>query len=101
MQGSVGLELAREHRPLLVLLDLNLPDLAGEDVLTSLREDPRTARIPVVVVSADATQRQIQRLLSAGASAYLTKPIDVPELLRLVDQAMAAVPSRAGSGAGR
>jgi CheY-like chemotaxis protein len=66
---------------------VNLPDMSGEELLIALREDPRTSRIPVVVVSADATQRQIQRLLSAGATAYLTKPIDVAELLRLVDDA--------------
>jgi len=87
MQGSIGLELAREHRPMLILLDLNLPDVPGEQVLAALLEDPRTARIPVVIVSADATQRQVQRLLSSGASAYLTKPIDVRELLKLIDAA--------------
>ncbi len=87
MQGSIGLELAREHRPMLILLDLNLPDVPGEQVLAALLEDPRTARIPVVIVSADATQRQVQRLLSSGASAYLTKPIDVRELLKLIDGA--------------
>jgi signal transduction histidine kinase/ActR/RegA family two-component response regulator len=85
MQGSVGLQLAREHRPSLILLDLNLPDVSGERILASLREDPRTARIPVAIVSADATQRQVQRLLSSGARWYLTKPIDVEELLRIID----------------
>jgi CheY-like chemotaxis protein len=88
MQGMVGVELAREHRPLLILLDLNLPDVPGERVLTELRDDPRTARIPVVVVSADATQRQVRRLMSSGASAYLTKPIDVTELMRHIDDAI-------------
>jgi len=89
IQGMVGLELAREHQPLLILLDLNLPDVAGEKVLAELRDDPRTARIPVVVVSADATQRQVRRLLSSGASAYLTKPIDVSELMRHIEDAIA------------
>jgi len=88
IQGMVGLELAREHQPLLILLDLNLPDVAGEKVLAELRDDPRTARIPVVVVSADATQRQVRRLLSSGASAYLTKPIDVSELMRHIEDAI-------------
>ena len=99
MQASVGLELAREHRPMLILLDLNLPDMSGDQLLTLLREDARTARIPVVVVSADATQRQIQRVLSAGATAYLTKPIDVRELLRLIDEAAAAA-SASAAGVG-
>ena len=88
MQGRLGLELARQHRPVLILLDLNLADVAGEDVLHSLRDDPATAGIPVAIVSADAMPRQVQRLLAAGATAYLTKPIDVRELLDLVDKAI-------------
>jgi PAS domain S-box-containing protein len=86
MQGRRGLELAREHHPLLVLLDLHLPDMGGEQVLQLLRDDPATASIPVVIVSADVTPGHVQRLLSAGAAAYLPKPIDVRELLRLLDE---------------
>ena len=88
MQGRLALELAREHRPALVLLDLHLPDMDGEEVLRQLRDDPATATIPVVMVSADATRGQIQRLLAAGAAAYLTKPIDVPEMLRLLEEVL-------------
>jgi CheY-like chemotaxis protein len=62
--------------------------MGGEQVLQRLRDDPATASIPVVIVSADATPGQIQRHLSAGAAAYLTKPIDVRELLRVVDDAI-------------
>jgi signal transduction histidine kinase/ActR/RegA family two-component response regulator len=80
MQGRLGLELAREHRPDLVLLDLHLPDIGGDEVLRRLRDDPHTASIPVVILSADATPGQIQRLLHAGASEYLTKPLDVRQL---------------------
>ena len=89
MQGRLGLELARQHRPVLVLLDLNLADVGGEEILRALRDDPLTATIPVVIVSADAMPRQVQRLLAAGATAYLTKPIDVRQLLELVDRALA------------
>jgi signal transduction histidine kinase/CheY-like chemotaxis protein len=85
MQGRLGLELAREHRPTLILLDLHLPDIAGDVVLQQLCDDPVTASIPVIVVSADVTAGQTQRLLAAGASRYLGKPIDVGELLRIVD----------------
>lgn len=88
MQGRLGLELAREHQPVLVLLDLHLPDVDGEQVLHRLRDDPATASIPVVIVSADATSGQIRRLLAAGASAYITKPIDVRELLKHLDDAI-------------
>lgn len=88
MYGRLGLELANDHRPDIVLLDLHLPDMSGDQVLQRLRDNPATATIPVVIVSADATPGQVQRLLSAGAAAYLTKPIDVRELLRLIDDAV-------------
>jgi CheY-like chemotaxis protein len=89
IQGRVGLDLARQLHPALILLDVHLPDIGGEVVLDQLRRDPTTAHIPVVVVSADATAHQIERLLAAGAFRYLTKPIDVQELLDLVDQLVA------------
>ena len=86
MQGRLGLDLAREHRPDLILLDLHLPDLPGEEVLHRLRSDPRTREIPVVVLSADASAGQIERLLGVGARAYLTKPLDVRKLLAVLDE---------------
>jgi signal transduction histidine kinase/ActR/RegA family two-component response regulator len=89
MQGGLGLDLAREHQPALILLDLHLPDISGDQVLHQLRENPATTSIPVVVVSADATVGQQQRLLAAGATAYLTKPYEVQELLRIIDDALA------------
>jgi signal transduction histidine kinase/ActR/RegA family two-component response regulator len=88
MQGRVGLDFAAEHQPALILLDLHLPDIPGDQVLQVLRANPATAQIPVVVVSADATLGQQQRLLTAGASAYLTKPYEVEELLRIIDEAL-------------
>ncbi len=85
MYGSLGLELAREHRPDLVLLDLHLPDMSGSEVLERMRHDPNLAEVPVVVVSADATPTQVRSLQRSGVLAYLTKPIDVAELLRVVE----------------
>jgi PAS domain S-box-containing protein len=85
MQGGIACELAREHRPDLIILDLHLPDLNGDEVLRRLRADTRTAAIPVVVYSADATERQVGRLLDAGAIAFLTKPARVTEFLELID----------------
>jgi PAS domain S-box-containing protein len=85
MQGQLGLELAREHQPDLILLDLHLPDLAGDEVLRRLQGDATTRRIPVVIMSADATPNQIVRLRAAGARDYLTKPIDVARFLTVVD----------------
>jgi two-component system sensor histidine kinase/response regulator len=88
MQGGLGLDLARKHLPDLILLDLHLPDLRGYEVLARLRQDQRTRHIPVVVISADATARQIQRLMAAGARNYLTKPLDIGEFFRIIDETM-------------
>jgi CheY-like chemotaxis protein len=90
MHGRLGFELARLHRPNLILLDLNLPDLPGEEVLVKLRAQPETRDIPVVILSADATPGQIRRMLAEGAMTYLTKPLDVAQLLALVDKVLAA-----------
>ena len=83
--GAEGLRLAREIRPDLILLDLHLPGMSGEEVLAALRAGAATADIPVVMVSADALPATAQRLLAAGAADYLTKPIAVPRLLALLD----------------
>jgi PAS domain S-box-containing protein len=96
MQGSMGVTLARDHRPDLILLDLNLPDLPGEKVLARLLSDPRTADIPVVVISADATPGQVTRLLDAGARAYMTKPFDVSRFFKIVDDFCGAKGPSAG-----
>jgi DNA-binding response OmpR family regulator len=85
-EGWLGLELARTHRPSLILLDLHLPDVPGSEVLTQLLADPRTRDIPVVILSADAGPRRASRLLSQGARRYLTKPLEVAELLGLFDE---------------
>jgi len=77
MQGQLGLDLARSNHPDLILLDLHLPDLPGEQVLARLKEEPATAGIPVVILSAVAMESEIKRLLAGGAAAYLTKPLDI------------------------
>ncbi|MBX6365189.1 MAG: PAS domain S-box protein [Gemmatimonadetes bacterium] len=86
LQGRVGLELAREHAPDLVLLDLHLPDVPGEEVLRRLRAEARTATIPVVIISADATRATVERLQAAGVAGFLTKPLDVDEFLGTLDR---------------
>ncbi len=85
MQGRLGIELARDHRPHLILLDLHLPDMLGSDVLRELKSHPATVDIPVVVISADASPGQAARLMEAGARAYLTKPLDLKQFLELTD----------------
>jgi signal transduction histidine kinase/ActR/RegA family two-component response regulator len=88
LQGGIGIELARSRPPDLIFLDLHLPDMPGAEVLQRLRAHDDTAQIPVVILSADATSRQIERQIAAGASAYLTKPVDINEVLRLVDETL-------------
>jgi CheY-like chemotaxis protein len=85
--GELGLVLAREHSPDLILLDVHLPDLDGCTILSRLKASEATRDIPVVVVSADATTRQMDRLMNAGASTYLTKPFDVSKLFQVLDKA--------------
>jgi CheY-like chemotaxis protein/nitrogen-specific signal transduction histidine kinase len=89
-QGELVHGLARQHQPDLILLDQHLPDIGGEEVLRRLQADPKTAHLPVMVVSADATAGQIERLLAAGATQYLTKPLDVDRFLEVVDQLLQA-----------
>jgi PAS domain S-box-containing protein len=86
MRGGLGLELAAKHLPDLILLDLHLPDLRGQEVLARLRKNEATRHIPVVVISADATALQIKRLKQAGARNYLTKPIDISEFFHVIDE---------------
>lgn len=88
--GEHGLALVRERRPSLVLLDLHLPDMSGEDVAVRLASDPATRGVPVVVLSADATPRQIQRLTALGAAGYLTKPLNIGGVLDAIDRHLRA-----------
>ncbi len=76
---------AREHVPDLILLDLQLPTMNGDAVLTELRADLRTGHIPVLLLSADATAQSRERLLALGANDYLPKPFNVAGLLSKLD----------------
>jgi CheY-like chemotaxis protein len=96
MVGQLGLELAARHRPDLIVLDLHLPDIPGQDVLVALQSDERTRAIPVLILSADATAGQVDRLLARGARAYMTKPFDVRAFLALVDEHLSGSSSLSG-----
>jgi len=87
-QGQLGMDLAREHRPNMIFLDLHLPDLLGDEVLRQLRDDAATREIPVTMLSADATPRQVERLLAAGATRYMLKPLNVREFLQTLDETL-------------
>ncbi len=93
MQGGLGLELAHQHEPRLVLLDRHLPDIDGAEVLRRLRVDPATAASAIYVLTADASPGQQQRLIAAGADGYLTKPIDVDQFLALLDRVLGGLGS--------
>jgi CheY-like chemotaxis protein len=86
--GERGIAFAQTHKPQMILLDLNLPDIHGSEVITELKRNSVTASIPVVVLSADATPSQIERLLVLGAKNYLTKPFDAEPFLAVVDEAL-------------
>jgi PAS domain S-box-containing protein len=82
--GRLGLDLAREHKPDLILLDLHLPDMHGAELLSTIRNDDDLRDIPVIVTSADATPSTIAKVEQLGVSAYLTKPFDVLQFLEAV-----------------
>ena len=85
VNGRDGLAAVRQRPPHLILLDVGLPDIDGLQVLQLIREDPRLARIPVIVVSADTSTQRIEAAVAGGASDFLPKPLDLQALLRAVD----------------
>ncbi|WP_348522378.1 ATP-binding protein [Cryobacterium sp. CG_9.6] len=87
--GQLGIDLARLHQPNLVLLDLHLPDISGADVLRNLTTTPDTAELPVVILTADISAITSRQLLAGGAEQCMTKPLDVEEVLALLDQTSA------------
>ena len=86
--GSLGIALARAHLPDVILMDINLPGISGFQVLKMLREDPATAHIPVLAISANAVPRDIKQGIEAGFFRYLTKPIKVNEFMNALDDAL-------------
>ena len=82
--GAEAVELATAHSPDLVLMDIQLPDIGGVEVLGRLRADERTASVPVVALTAQAMEGDRERFLAAGFDGYLSKPIDVDELIETV-----------------
>ena len=84
--GKVGVRIARERLPNLILLDRRLPDRCGVDVLRELKSMATTARIPVVVLSGDSDRKAVTEVLELGAEEFISKPFDMDELLRVVDR---------------
>jgi CheY-like chemotaxis protein len=90
--GAEGLRLAQQTQPALILLDRQLPDMLGDDVLIRLKAADETADAAVVVISGDTERSHVAAALAAGAAAFLGKPFDVSELLAVVDQYCASEP---------
>src|ERR1700686_1656514 len=88
VSGTLGIEIARASQPEVILMDINLPGISGIEALKILREDPATAHIPVVALSANAMQRDIKKGMEAGFFYYLTKPIKVNEFMDALDGAL-------------
>ena len=86
--GNRGIEMARAARPDVILMDINLPGISGTEALEILAEDPATAHIPVIALSANAMPRDIKKGLEAGFFRYLTKPIKVDEFMDALDVAL-------------
>jgi len=90
MQGRLGIDLARHNLPDVIVLDLGLPDMTGEQVLAALKDDARTMRIPVMVLTADVSADKGPRLLELGAACFMTHPLDVPSFLAALDEVLLA-----------
>jgi PAS domain S-box-containing protein len=88
IDGHLGIQLARSHQPDVILMDINLPGISGFGALTILHDDPATAHIPVMALSANAVPRDIEKGLEAGFFRYLTKPIKVLEFMDALDVAL-------------
>jgi CheY-like chemotaxis protein len=94
--GNRGIEIARNSRPDVILMDINLPGISGIKALGILAEDPITAHIPVIALSANAIPRDIEKGLEAGFFRYLTKPIKVNELMETLDMALERARAQSG-----
>jgi CheY-like chemotaxis protein len=90
--AEMGVELARGHEPEVILIDINLPGMSGLDALRALRDLPETREIPVIALTAAASERDKRRGIQAGFYRYITKPVKVDELLLALEELLA--PSR-------
>jgi len=88
VNGNIGIELARNHLPEVILMDINLPGINGIQALKILREDPAMAHIPVLAISANAMPSDVKKGMEAGFFRYLTKPIKVSEFMAAIDTAL-------------
>ena len=88
--GQQGIDVAQAERPDVILLDMNLPVMDGWTAARKLRENPDTARIPIIALTAHAMSGDRDRMLEAGCDDYHPKPVDFAQLLSQIDAAMLA-----------
>jgi CheY-like chemotaxis protein len=88
--AEIGVEMARERRPEVIIMDINLPGMSGLDALRALREAPETKETPVIALTAAASERDRQRGMHAGFYRYLTKPVRVDEFVAALDGLLGA-----------
>ena len=87
--GEAGIEVARERHPALILMDVNLPQIDGHTAMKILKADASTRQIPIIAVTSLAMKGDRERLLSAGFDGYISKPLDIKKLLRVVESYVA------------
>lgn len=85
-QGAAAMDIARRKRPDLILLDIQLPDMAGTEVAGRLKADPRTRATPIIAVTAFAMPGDRERFIGSGCDDYIAKPISIGAILRLVER---------------
>jgi protein-histidine pros-kinase len=86
--GNAGVTMAREYRPDVILMDMNLPGISGREAQRRLRQDPATREIPIIALSANAMPLDVQAALEAGFFRYLTKPLNIADFLAVVGEAL-------------
>ena len=84
--GEPALELARQHSPDLILMDIQLPDISGMEATRRLKADEQTRTIPIIAVTAFAMSGDDAKILASGCDAYVSKPFNVAEFLKLVER---------------
>lgn len=88
VDAKLGIELARAHQPQVILMDINLPGMSGNEALIVLRNDPKTAHIPVIALTANAMPRDVAKSIAFGFFRYLTKPINIDDFFEALDSAL-------------
>jgi CheY-like chemotaxis protein len=94
--GREAILAARQHRPDLILMDLDMPVLDGRGAIASLKSDPRTFKIPIIVLTAHASAEHVAEAVAAGCQAYETKPIVLRRLLERIAEFLGPVPAQTG-----